>query len=112
MMKHILMQVGDLEELNGVDRMFCKGRKTPLLIGSVRSNMGHPEPVSGLCSIMKVVIAMENGVIPTNLNFASPRENVEGMVMGWLKVHTKATSVEKCTLEILHILLILILIYC
>jgi fatty acid synthase len=94
-MKHILMQVGDSEELNAVDHVFCKGRKTPLLIGSVKSNMGHPEPVSGLCSITKVVIAMENGVIPANLNFSKPNEDVEGMVMGRLKVHTRPTSVEK-----------------
>lgn len=94
-MKHILMQVGDCEELNAVDHVFCKGRKTPLLIGSVKSNMGHPEPVSGLCSITKVAIAMENGVIPANLNFSSPREDVEGMIMGRLKVRTSLTSVEK-----------------
>jgi fatty acid synthase len=94
-MKLILMQVGDPEELNAVDDVFCKGRKKPLLIGSVKSNMGHSEPVSGLCSIMKVVIAMENGVIPANLNFSNPKEDVEGIVMGRLKVHTGPTSVEK-----------------
>jgi fatty acid synthase len=57
--------------------------------------MGHPEPVSGLCSITKVVIAMETGVIPANLKYSNPNEDVEGMVVGRLKVHTRPTSVEK-----------------
>jgi fatty acid synthase len=80
------MQVGDPEELNAVDEVFCRGRQTPLLIGSVKSNMGHAEPVSGLCSITKVIIAMENGVIPPNLNYSNPRQDVEGLIAGRLKV--------------------------
>jgi fatty acid synthase len=80
------MQVGDGEELAALDQVFCKGRKTPLLIGSVKSNMGHPEPVSGLCSVMKVLIAMEHGFIPPNLHFSNPRKDAEGLLAGRLKV--------------------------
>jgi fatty acid synthase len=71
--------------------VFCRGRETPLLIGSVKSNIGHTEPASGLCSITKVVIAMETGVIPANLNYDNPRENVEGLLMGRLKVCIELT---------------------
>ena len=81
------MQVGDPEELAALDQVFCKGRQTPLLIGSVKSNMGHAEAASGLCSITKVVIAMENGFIPPNLHFSNPREEVEGLLAGRFKVH-------------------------
>ena len=81
------MQVGDPEELAALDHVFCKGRQTPLLIGSVKSNMGHAEAASGLCSITKVVIAMENGFIPPNLHFSNPREEVEGLLAGRFKVH-------------------------
>jgi len=48
--------VGDPEELYSLNQVFCKNRKTPLLIGSVKSNMGHTEPASGLCQIAKVII--------------------------------------------------------
>lgn len=86
-MKYInLMQDGDFEELNVVDEVFCKGRQTPLLIGSVKSNMGHADPVSGLCSVTKVIIAMENEIIPPNLNYSNPRQDVEGLIAGRLKV--------------------------
>ena len=81
------MQVGDPVELAAVDKVFCKGRQTPLLIGLVKSNMGHSEPTSGLCSITKVLIAMEHGLIPPNLHFYNPRQDVEGLLAGRFKVH-------------------------
>ncbi|KYN15123.1 PREDICTED: fatty acid synthase-like [Trachymyrmex cornetzi] len=84
-------KVGDPEEINSVDELFCKGRKTPLLIGSVKSNMGHSEPASGLCSIAKVLIAMEAGVIPANLHFNIPNPNIPGINEGRIRVVDKAT---------------------
>jgi len=81
------MQVGDPEELVAMDQVFCKGRQTPLLIGSVRSNMGHSEPASGLCSVVKVLTAMEHGLIPPNLHFSNPRQDAEGLLAGRLKVN-------------------------
>ena len=47
-------RVGDREELNAIDKVFCPGRQTVLKIGSAKSNIGHAEPASGLCSIAKV----------------------------------------------------------
>lgn len=46
--------MGDPEECYAIDDFFCKTRKTPLPIGSVKSSIGHTEPVSGLCSVVKV----------------------------------------------------------
>ena len=41
-------KVGDPQEINSIARVFCaNGRKNPLVIGSTKSNMGHPEPASG-----------------------------------------------------------------
>lgn len=40
-------KAGDPQELNTISDVFCKDRLSPLLIGSVKSNMGHPEPASG-----------------------------------------------------------------
>ena len=40
-------KVGDPQELNSIVDVFCKDRKGPLLIGSTKSNMGHPEAASG-----------------------------------------------------------------
>ncbi|KMQ91967.1 fatty acid synthase [Lasius niger] len=84
-------KAGDPEELNAIERQFCKNRRTPLQIGSVKSNMGHAEPASGLCSIAKVLIAMEAGVIPANLHFAIPNPKIPALSEGRIRVIDKAT---------------------
>ncbi|KAM0736832.1 Fatty acid synthase [Formica fusca] len=47
-------KVGDLEEVNAIHNVLCKDRKIPLMIGSVKSNLGHAEPASGFTQIAKV----------------------------------------------------------
>jgi len=47
-------KVGDIQEVNAIDNVLCKNRETPLMIGSVKSNLGHAEPASGLTQIAKV----------------------------------------------------------
>lgn len=84
-------KVGDPEEINSIDQLFCKDRQTPLLVGSVKSNMGHAEPASGLCSIAKVLIAMEAGVIPANLHFDQPNPDIAALIEGRIRVVDKAT---------------------
>uniref|UniRef100_A0A0K8V335 Fatty acid synthase n=1 Tax=Bactrocera latifrons TaxID=174628 RepID=A0A0K8V335_BACLA len=82
-------KVGDPQEVNSITDFFCKNRPTPLLIGSVKSNMGHSEPASGVCSIAKILIAMEEGVIPANLHYSEPNPDLYGLSDGRLKVVNK-----------------------
>ena len=82
--------VGDPEEVNSIAELFCKNRKEPLLIGSVKSNMGHAEAASGLCSIVKVLLAMETGVIPGNLHFKNPNPDIPSLSDGRIKVVDKS----------------------
>lgn len=44
-------------------------RSQPLIIGSVKTNVGHTESCSGITGIMKVILALKNQVIPRHLNF-------------------------------------------
>ena len=53
-------RVGDPEEVSALDKVFCTGRKEPLWVGSIKSNLGHSEPASGLCSIVKVRYLYKN----------------------------------------------------
>ncbi|KAK0617489.1 hypothetical protein B0T14DRAFT_484399 [Immersiella caudata] len=41
----------------------------PLLIGSVKTAVGHTEAASGLASVIKVVLGLEKGLVPPNSNF-------------------------------------------
>ncbi|KAL4702305.1 hypothetical protein ACJJTC_018435, partial [Scirpophaga incertulas] len=79
-------KVGDPQEVNAIAELFCKDRSTPLLLGSVKSNMGHSEPASGLCSVAKMVVAMQRGVIPANLHYKSPNMDIPALSDGRIKV--------------------------
>ncbi|KAI8033272.1 hypothetical protein M5D96_013972, partial [Drosophila gunungcola] len=43
--------VGDPEECKAIDNVLCSQRQEPLLVGSVKSNVGHSEAASGICSL-------------------------------------------------------------
>ncbi|KAJ3653408.1 hypothetical protein Zmor_012661 [Zophobas morio] len=86
-------RAGDPEEIGVVDRALANKRGKPLLLGSVKSNVGHPEPASAVCSIIKVLIAMETGFIPPNINFKRVREGLEGIEQNRMKVVTEATEI-------------------
>ncbi|XP_053693616.1 fatty acid synthase [Sabethes cyaneus] len=78
--------VGDPEECAGLDKIFCTGRKKPLPVGSVKSNIGHSESTSGICSVTKSVLAFENKLIPPNINFTEIRRDIPSLVEGRLHV--------------------------
>jgi len=48
--------------------------------------MGHSEPASGLCSLAKIVIALETGKIPGNLHFVNPNPDIPALLDGRLQV--------------------------
>ena len=82
-------QLGDPIELNAVAAVYGKGRgrECPLLIGSVKSNIGHAEWAAGIAAFIKTVLSMNKGVIPANLHFETPNPNVE-----WDQISVKVTS--------------------
>ncbi|XP_059048228.1 fatty acid synthase-like [Achroia grisella] len=82
-------RIGDPEELLAIDEVFTAGRSEPLLIGSVKSNLGHSEAASGLCSVSKMCIAYNTGLIPPNLHYDTPRAGVAALSEGRLKVVTE-----------------------
>lgn len=86
--------VGDPEECNALDNVFCKNRKSPLLVGSVKSNIGHTESTSGICSISKVILAFETGLVPPNINFTQIKQGIPALEEGRLKVCTDVTKLE------------------
>ena len=86
--------LGDPEELDAISRVFCKSseREKPLLVGSVKSNMGHSEAAAGLCSIAKTVVTIQTGMIPPNLHFRKPKPEQEKLFDGSLKVNCTTFS--------------------
>ena len=66
--------VGDPIELNAASTAYGVGRDadSPLLVGSVKTNIGHLESSAGVAGVIKTVLALKLGVIPKHLNFQNP----------------------------------------
>ncbi|XP_053215023.1 fatty acid synthase-like [Panonychus citri] len=57
----------------------------PLLVGCLKSNIGHSEGSSVLNAISKVVKIFQTGVIPANLHFNEPNPNIDGLIKGVIR---------------------------
>ena len=81
--------VGDTVEMNAVATVYGRGREPerPLLIGSVKPNIGHLEAAGGVASLVKAVLAMGRGVIPKHLNFRTPNPDID-----WERLPVRVTS--------------------
>ena len=87
-------KAGDPQEVSAIASVLCEGRDGPLLIGGIKSNMGHSEPASGLCSLAKVLIAFEKKCIPANLHFNTPNPEIEPLIKGVIRPVTENTPYE------------------
>ncbi|RKZ93723.1 MAG: short-chain dehydrogenase [Candidatus Parabeggiatoa sp. nov. 1] len=66
--------LGDPIEMEAIGEVI-KAKHTfnsPLLIGSVKTNIGHTEPVAGLAGLLKVILSLQHEVIPPNIHFNQP----------------------------------------
>ena len=72
-------KLGDPIEVEAAAAAYGKGRDAgrPLLIGSVKTNIGHLESASGIAGLIKVLLAMRRGAIPGQLNFRTASPLVE-----------------------------------
>jgi phthiocerol/phenolphthiocerol synthesis type-I polyketide synthase B len=66
--------LGDPIEARALGSVLGRGRseKSPLLVGALKSNIGHLEAAAGIAGFIKAVMAVDRGEIPANLNFKSP----------------------------------------
>ena len=69
--------VGDPIEANSIGAVFGENRTTDLIMGSVKSNIGHLEAASGMASLIKVVMSLKNEMIPPNIHFKTPNPQIE-----------------------------------
>ncbi|APO75898.1 beta-ketoacyl synthase protein [Rhizobium etli 8C-3] len=70
-------RVGDPAEVWAIGSVIGKNRRAPVPIGSIKSNIGHTEPASGLFGLLKAVIALENNFLPATLHIERTNEDID-----------------------------------
>ncbi len=70
--------LGDPIEARGLGSVYGRGRApdSPLLIGSVKTNVGHLEAAAGVTGFIKATLAVQCGRIPANLHFDAPNPHI------------------------------------
>ena len=68
--------VGDPVEAAALGRALGAHRTRPLPIGSIKSNIGHPEPAAGAAGVLKTLIAFERNAYPRTLHANELNPNI------------------------------------
>jgi acyl transferase domain-containing protein/NADPH:quinone reductase-like Zn-dependent oxidoreductase/acyl carrier protein/short-subunit dehydrogenase len=84
-------KVGDPAEVWAIGQVIGRRRHAPVPLGSIKTNIGHTEPASGLFGVIKAVMALENDYLPASLFFDRPNEAID---FASLNVRVTATPLE------------------
>lgn len=71
--------LGDPIEAEALGRVVGRGRAAdkPVLLGAVKSNVGHLESAAGAASLAKIVLALQHDKIPPSINYAGPNPYID-----------------------------------
>ncbi|MFG1934079.1 type I polyketide synthase [Mycobacterium sp. NPDC048908] len=70
--------LGDPIEAQAAGEVLGAGREPgqPLLMGSVKTNIGHLEAAAGIAGVIKVVLSLEHELLPRHLHFQNPSPHI------------------------------------
>ncbi len=81
--------LGDPIELRALQAVIGRHRPpgAPLLVGSVKTNIGHLESAAGAAGLLKLVLAVQHAELPPHLHFTEPNPEA-----GWDRLHIEVTA--------------------
>ncbi|XP_065212331.1 fatty acid synthase-like [Planococcus citri] len=85
------LKMYDKIESNFIADTLCKNRKNPLLVGSVKSNVGMTDSTGPYVSVIKAILALESGIIAPNQNLNEINDQIKAFAENKLEVVTKPT---------------------
>ncbi|XP_074605350.1 fatty acid synthase-like [Brevipalpus obovatus] len=77
-------QIGDIVECKSILEAYRNNSRDPLMLGCLKSLIGHSEGAAGTASISKVVKIFQEGYIPPNVSARNPNPRIEGLHTGQL----------------------------
>lgn len=69
--------LGDPIEVEALVNVLGEERDQPLMIGSVKTNIGHLEAAAGIAGLIKAVLCVEGGVIPAHRNLTRRNPDID-----------------------------------
>ncbi|MGY6164145.1 SDR family NAD(P)-dependent oxidoreductase [Paraburkholderia strydomiana] len=87
--------VGDPIEARALMEVASAGRPIdrPLLIGSVKTNVGHLETASGMAGLIKAILVLKHRTVPKTLHFETPNPAID-FIGGRLRVVDRLTPLD------------------
>ncbi|UKZ55353.1 Type I Iterative PKS [Trichoderma virens] len=72
-------QAGDWQELQAISQSIASIRTidNPVMVGSIKTNIGHLEGAAGIAGLIKGVLALERGLVPPNINFIKGNPKID-----------------------------------
>ncbi|MER6363210.1 beta-ketoacyl synthase N-terminal-like domain-containing protein [Kitasatospora sp. NPDC001527] len=73
-------KLGDPIEVASLAEVYGREEGPPLLLGAVKTNLGHLEAAAGIAGLIKAALCVERGMVPPNLHFGTlnPHISFEG----------------------------------